>query len=350
MDKNMNSQNPGDKDFDYDNLNKDREFNERNAGRKSDEPDMIAKRMLFDCMVNGGFSEPEILKEMEISHKTFKRYEDSLERLYLYYDLFNVYPESIHRFSPINKFSIMADFLKKILESENADKLDKSWIAKAKDRIKNYEKLGSLIDQNKYKSFSSRRFDDIVMGYAASTFDWLREHHWNENIKAAAKTLKEVYLETMLCDMQNGMSPEEAECLYTGKPYMPQSDGLDEKGKEESDYDKEEKTCKLDYSKMREFKHMYESGSEYEPDEEAYEIYKVYKNWADRLKMAGYESCIPCLSCPGLYRVQGDDLAGYGCETLENCELGCADAYRDCESQSCGEMDRLFDYFLGERS
>ena len=114
MDKNMNSQNPGDKDFDYDNLNKDRAFNERNAGRKSDEPDMIAKRMLFDCMVNGGFSEPEILKEMEISHKTFKRYEDSLERLYLYYDLFNVYPESIHRFSPINKFSIMADFLKKI--------------------------------------------------------------------------------------------------------------------------------------------------------------------------------------------------------------------------------------------
>lgn len=355
----FNYQNPGNPEASDGDLKGERVFNERNAGRRSDEPDMIAKRMLFESLFNGGFSEKEILEEMEISHRTYKRYEESLEQMSFYYDLFNVYPVSVHKFSPINKYSIMADFLKRILDSENSDKLEESWINKAKDRIKYYEKLGSFIDQDSYKLFDSRRFDNIVMGYASYTFDWIIEHHWNGNIKAGAKAVKEVFLRNFLGNMQTGMSPQKAECLYTDKPYMPgQSDGtdsiaetekhIDEPDENEEDLEEEtEEQYELDLSRMKSFKYMYDNGIEPEADSEEYEYYRDYKNWADRLKFVGREMYLPCLSCPGMFQRLDNDRDNFrSSETYVNCDMDCGDAYRECMSEDYGERDRLFEYFL----
>lgn len=192
----------------------DKQFNLRNAGRKTDEPDMIAKTMLFDSMLMSNFSKKEILIEMEMTSRTFDRYCNRLEHMRLYYELWNVYPLRLDRYNGFNKYAVMSGYLKEILKAENVENIPESWKKKANEWIKYYEKIASLENKDKYRLFNSRIFDDIVMGYVSAALSKLIEKNKSVDIKKATELIKTDVLKTVLTEMKNGMSPEMAETYY----------------------------------------------------------------------------------------------------------------------------------------
>ena len=103
----------------------------------------------------------------------------------------------------------------------------------------------------------------------------------------------------------------------------------------------------LDLGSMRGMKLMYDNGDEPEAGSSEHLAYNAYKSWADNLKMTGREMYLDCLSCPGMFRTLDQDIDMYGSETYSECEMDCAMAYRDCELESYGYREILFDYYMG---
>lgn len=192
-----------------------KQFNLRNAGRRADEPDMVAKTMLFDSMLLSNFSKKEILIEMEMTARTFDRYCNRLEHIRLYYELWNVYPLRLDRYNGFNKYAVMSGYLKEILKSENIENIPESWKKKANEWIKYYEKISSFENKDKYRLFNSRIFDDIVMGYVSKALNKLIEKNKSDDVKKVTELIKTDVLKAVLTEMKNGMSSEMAEIYYT---------------------------------------------------------------------------------------------------------------------------------------
>ncbi len=126
---------------------------------------------------------------------------------------------------------------------------------------------------------------------------------------------------------------------------MKKNESSAECDKEVAEEAEAEESTELDYGKMKELRYMYDNGIEAEPETEEYNAFMAYKAWADQLKMTGKDMYLKCLSCPGMFRIVGDDMTKYGCEALEECELDCGRAYDECGLESYGYRETLFDYY-----
>ena len=191
--------------FPRDAVHKDEKFlYVNNGGRRLDEPDLIAKRILFWTLKDSGFTRQEIIIEMEISTRSYSRYVESMERTYRYCERLGVLPKSINKHTYFNKYQLMAEYLKMVLGSEKADIISEEWKAKAQEKIKSFEKLAAMEKKDVYKMFNGGMFDNIVLGYSSLTFDWLIEKHRSQAVRAAAELIKEEVLRHLLCDRRSG--------------------------------------------------------------------------------------------------------------------------------------------------
>ena len=109
----------------------------------------------------------------------------------------------------------------------------------------------------------------------------------------------------------------------------------------------EESSSRMDFGRAKELKYMYEHDITPEVGMEEYEPYVAYKAWADNLKMTGNDMYLKCLSCPGMFRTISADPESYNDETYFECDFDCARAYDDCDLESYGYRETLFDYYMG---
>ena len=60
-------------------------------------------------------------------------------------------------------------------------------------------------------------FDDIALGYSSMAFDWLIEKHRSQEVRTAAKLIKEDFLRHFKYEMRGEKTPQEAEEEIRGK-------------------------------------------------------------------------------------------------------------------------------------
>ncbi len=216
--KKMGAETFNKKMFPQDAMHKDEKFlYVNNGGRRMDDPDTIAKKIFFWNLKESGFNRQEIIAEMEISTRSYSRYVESLDRIMAYCERLSFYPSYIPKNVYFNRYKIMASYLRAILESEKADQISDEWKEKAKEKIKSYEKLAALETKDVYKLFRDGMFDDIALGYSSMAFDWLIEKHRSQEVRTAAKLIKEDFLRHFKYEMRGEKTPQEAEEEIKGK-------------------------------------------------------------------------------------------------------------------------------------